>query len=158
MAFDCEGACEIWRESFHVARKEHKCCECRTAILPGEKYANIFTLYDGYAGNSKQHLCCWSMARHINMDIVGHDKVRELTGISTCAYTLGDIYQFFQEDEDDPQKAFDGNYWGIRPIENFTDEQYQALRTVWEKIKKGEFRQWRRPNETPDDNLHGHEK
>jgi hypothetical protein len=157
MAFDCEGYCEIWRESFPVAKKEHKCCECRTLILPGERYCNIFTLYEGDASTSKQHLCCWSMARHINLDIVGHDLVRELTGLATCAYAMGDIPQFFHEDKENPQEPYEHNYWGLRPLKNFTDEQYHALKAVWERIKKGECRDWRRPGENPDDNLHGYE-
>lgn len=158
MAFDCEGAAEIWRESFHIARKEHKCCECRMPILPGEKYAYIFILYEGDTSVFKQHLCCWSMARHVNLDIIGEELTKEITGYSFCAYHFGEVRQFFWEDPANPERVGQSSYWGMAPFKNFTDEQYYALRKVWLEIVAGGRRDWRRPGENPDDNLHGYLK
>lgn len=150
MAFDCEGYCEIYRETFHVARKEHKCCECRTPILPGETYAYIFMLYDGDTSVFKQHLCCWSMARHINLDLVGMQKHDDWGG-GYCAFNFGEIRQFFIDN-------CEYSFKNLSPMKNCSDGRYQSLKVVWEMILKGWCRDWRRPNENPDDNLEGIEK
>lgn len=40
-------ACEVWSETWHRARKEHVCCECRERINVGERYQKIFAIGDG---------------------------------------------------------------------------------------------------------------
>lgn len=38
---------EVYRDSHPVARKEHRCCECRGTISPGEQYSRFEGLWDG---------------------------------------------------------------------------------------------------------------
>lgn len=38
---------ELYDERWHVARKEHKCCECRQLILPKERYQYISGVWCG---------------------------------------------------------------------------------------------------------------
>ena len=46
-----EGDCPsdgFYHASFYVARKEHKCDECKRIIRPGEKYEKVVAKYDGF--------------------------------------------------------------------------------------------------------------
>ena len=38
----------LYNESTPVARKSHRCCECSSEILPGEKYERITGLWDDF--------------------------------------------------------------------------------------------------------------
>lgn len=40
---------EVWRVSWHKARKKHFCCECHEPIAVGSPYEKIFSVYDGEA-------------------------------------------------------------------------------------------------------------
>jgi hypothetical protein len=42
-----DECCTMISEGFRVARKSHKCCECREEIKPGSRYYYEFTTYDG---------------------------------------------------------------------------------------------------------------
>lgn len=46
---DYDGLPSVYRESQHVARKQHVCYECRRKIKAGEKYEYVFSVYDGAA-------------------------------------------------------------------------------------------------------------
>jgi hypothetical protein len=54
---DCEIS-EFYSESWHVARKEHKCCECGTTIKIKEKYLSCTGKWDGRVSTFKQHSDC----------------------------------------------------------------------------------------------------
>ncbi len=124
---ECEIA-TVGHESIRKARKQHICVECRQPILVGERYANMFMLYDGEASDDKQHLCCWSLCRHINHEIV------ETQDDDQCAFNFGEIKYFFRE----------GEYCGLNMLDaNFTQVDYDALALVWNGIKAGD-RSYRR--------------
>lgn len=36
----------VYNQSQHVARKEHRCSECRRAIMPGEPYESTFGIWE----------------------------------------------------------------------------------------------------------------
>ena len=37
----------MYVETWHKARKEHKCCECKRKIKPGDEYERIAGVWDG---------------------------------------------------------------------------------------------------------------
>lgn len=126
---ECEIA-TVCHENIRKARKQHKCCECKQPILIGERYANMFMIYDGIAEDFKQHLCCWSLCRKINHEIV--DSMDH----GQCAYNFGEIHCFF-----DPECS-EGH--GEDLVDNtFSIVEFAKLVTVWEGIKNGD-RSYRR--------------
>lgn len=56
---------EFYAESFHVAKKEHRCCECGAQIKVGEKYLNFRSKYGGEFYVSKQHMVCRELCMSI---------------------------------------------------------------------------------------------
>lgn len=48
----------VFRQKERVARKEHKCCECRAPIVPGETYTYSSGIWDGGASDFKQCQIC----------------------------------------------------------------------------------------------------
>lgn len=54
--------CDVWIETAHRARKEHKCEECYRMIMPGEMYRRIFMVSDGHARTSKMCAHCTKAA------------------------------------------------------------------------------------------------
>lgn len=63
---DCEIP-EFYTETRHVARKQHKCCECRKHIEPGEPYMACRGKWDGEMNCYKQHLPCYHVSRLVNL-------------------------------------------------------------------------------------------
>lgn len=59
----CEN--KLYRETLRTARKPHKCCETGRWIQPGEKYWEIFIVYDG-ASTFKQSEAAYHFARFLN--------------------------------------------------------------------------------------------
>lgn len=51
-------------ETFPVARKEHKCCECRETIKPGQQYQNIKGLWEGRFEIFKTCMPCYRIRKH----------------------------------------------------------------------------------------------
>jgi hypothetical protein len=51
MCFYYDQTCEVWRDSYPKARKQHKCVECHKAIHPGETYHRVNYIFDGSAGS-----------------------------------------------------------------------------------------------------------
>lgn len=45
------------------ARKQHKCCECKKEIQPGELYQYSSGIWDGRPDSYKQCLNCWDIFR-----------------------------------------------------------------------------------------------
>ena len=62
---DWEGGCssDFWVPWIVKARKVHRCCECREAILPGEKYERIGGKSDGEMFTVKTCLPCAGIRR-----------------------------------------------------------------------------------------------
>lgn len=58
---DVDGCMELSSTKYPVARKEHKCGECRKVIVPGEKYESVSGMYDGHFDTYKTCLDCVSM-------------------------------------------------------------------------------------------------
>ena len=44
---DYDSSPSMHREAWHKAKKEHKCCECRQAIAPGQEYQKVCGVWDG---------------------------------------------------------------------------------------------------------------
>ncbi len=74
---------EVYSESTHRARKEHKCYECRRAIMPGEVYRRVFTVTEGDASSMK---------------VCGHCIVAQDWLISNCGgYVYGEVREEIEE-------------------------------------------------------------
>ena len=58
-AFEPDGQCEVWRESAHLARKQHRCSSCRCVVSSGEPYSSIFTVYEKEPATTKLCFVCW---------------------------------------------------------------------------------------------------
>lgn len=55
---DCEEYPEFYSSVDRVARKEHECCECQEAILPGETYEYVAAKMDGFFYTVKTCMSC----------------------------------------------------------------------------------------------------
>lgn len=58
MSWDYCEMPEFYSESYQVAKKMHRCAECRTAINPGERYIACRGKWDGEFQVFKQHEVC----------------------------------------------------------------------------------------------------
>lgn len=47
MCFVADGYCEFYRTEEPIARKKHRCEECRAVISPGERYFKESGLFEG---------------------------------------------------------------------------------------------------------------
>jgi hypothetical protein len=54
---DCELP-DFYRETRPIARKEHRCCECRRPIRPGTEYLHIAGKWNGDVQTFRRHLRC----------------------------------------------------------------------------------------------------
>jgi len=54
-----------YTSSTPLARKRHKCCECRGWIEPGEKYHRFSGIWDGEAGTFKTCDDCQTLRREV---------------------------------------------------------------------------------------------
>ena len=90
---DYDDVAVIWTETHPVAHKQHKCCECRGVIQPGERYVVVRSLYDGAWSTSK---VCWT-CNAIRQDLAPCAPLGELR--SELWECLG--FDYVTGDEDD---------------------------------------------------------
>lgn len=62
----CDVSTQFYAEKLVVARKLHKCCECRERIEPGDRYYRCSAKWDGDLWSGCQHVECWNFARSLN--------------------------------------------------------------------------------------------
>lgn len=55
---DCDGYSDFTSRETPRARKAHRCCECRTAIVPGQSYVRDSGKFDGDFYSEKTCLPC----------------------------------------------------------------------------------------------------
>jgi hypothetical protein len=60
---EMDDYCEVWKETFQHARKQHRCSSCRTMIQPGDRYMKLFMIYDHSPSQEKVCLVCESLWR-----------------------------------------------------------------------------------------------
>ena len=65
MSESCDEYCTIHEKTLRKARKEHDCCACGRVIRPGQRYANVFTVYDGNAETFKRCGACEATWVHL---------------------------------------------------------------------------------------------
>lgn len=53
------GPCEVYSETFPIARKIHKCCECGQDIQPHQKYHKYRGCWDGTWDTFKTCMTCY---------------------------------------------------------------------------------------------------
>jgi hypothetical protein len=61
----CDEVYELREVRIRKARKSHVCCACKTAIAPGDYYANVFTLFDGETTIYKRCGACQLTHEHL---------------------------------------------------------------------------------------------
>lgn len=57
-----------------VARKEHKCCECKTPIHRGEKYVECTGKWEGDVETFRQHVDCCAACMRIRDVYMGGEE------------------------------------------------------------------------------------
>lgn len=63
-------AASMYREDYRKARKQHTCCECQMPILPGERYQEVFGIWDGDAALHRTcAVCQWFRERLIEAEL-----------------------------------------------------------------------------------------
>lgn len=78
-----DGRCEVWQVSEHKARKDHKCSECARTIGAGEKYRNIFSVFQGDVSTAKVCAHCTVAENWLSEECGGfllygvHEDMRE---------------------------------------------------------------------------------
>ncbi len=82
MSESCDETCTVHRHKIVTARKEHKCSACRSVILPGHRYASVFTLFEGEADTIKRCGSCEVTWQHLKKLCDGHNDQHENRGDS----------------------------------------------------------------------------
>ncbi len=57
---------EFYDETYPVARKERRCCECHGVIKIGERYVRCVGKWDGEISRYDQHKACRDFAAEVN--------------------------------------------------------------------------------------------
>ena len=64
---------EAYTERTRIARKPHKCCECKGTILFREPYRYVSGVWDGRGDSFKFCQECWELRRKISKDYGAFD-------------------------------------------------------------------------------------
>lgn len=60
----------VYEEYMRTAKKTHRCCECRLPIHPGERYQDVFGVWDGEADQFKTcSTCLWFRERLVSHEL-----------------------------------------------------------------------------------------
>lgn len=66
MSCGCDGDLpQVSRESWHIARKEHKCCECKSPIIKGERHQYVWGIWEGQHYVFKTCLSCTEVRKEV---------------------------------------------------------------------------------------------
>lgn len=112
---ECEVA-EFSRHSEPVARKEHRCCECRAPILVGERHFQIIGKWEGDLMEFRQHLACMEACMLVRDELNDRECI--------CFGGLKDWFWEFREDS---------RAYSREP--NKSQEAWQKLRDLVARIK-----------------------
>lgn len=63
-SMDIGDTAEFSCDSFPIAKKEHKCCECRESINPGQKYHKCVGKWYGKFETIKTCMACYLIREH----------------------------------------------------------------------------------------------
>ena len=89
---DYDNSPTFWNVSEPIAKKQHKCCECKRTIQAGEKYKRQFGVWDGRAEAFKMCKFCIEPASWL---------------VSECGgYPLGDLKTEIEEHAFEYKKMF----------------------------------------------------
>lgn len=106
MCFDSEGYSDLWQESYHKARKTHKCTECWGEIKIGEEYKRIFSVFEGDASTIKECRKCQLVREHITQEELNHGcGAYEASppygiGLGSIICDATDCYHLFYDDSE----------------------------------------------------------
>lgn len=68
MSCGCDGGPSVIQTVIRLARKEHRCCEGKHVISPGERYAYTSGVWDGRGDSFKQCMTCHRLFQAIADD------------------------------------------------------------------------------------------
>lgn len=77
---DCDGGPSLFTEKILKARKQHKCCECKEVIQPGESYERVKGLWEGVWQKYDTCMHCLSLRK-----------------VFFCGYTYGEVLWDLEE-------------------------------------------------------------
>lgn len=69
---------DVYNETRPVARKDHRCDECRETLPAGKVYVKIDAFWDGHWEHLKRCEACHSIARDYCCGVVGRGAVRDM--------------------------------------------------------------------------------
>ena len=72
--------CDVWIETWRVAKKPHICIECKEQILPGERYQHVFCKLDVVESFATCSFCVGEWAR-----IEREADINRVAGELACA-------------------------------------------------------------------------
>lgn len=74
--FDDYDPPSFYNETFPVARKEHKCCECHGTILPGQEYQKVAGVWAGRFEVYKTCMTCYLIRNNYCCDGFAFTELR----------------------------------------------------------------------------------
>lgn len=66
---DYDYSPSFFSDSTHVAKKPHKCCECKGPIFPGETYKKRVGVWDGEFSAYKQCVACTDLEDYVKAHV-----------------------------------------------------------------------------------------
>lgn len=66
---DVDSYPEFFSDNSHVAKKQHKCSECRGPIYPGEKYRRRSGKWDGEVRSYTQCIACCDLEDYVKAHV-----------------------------------------------------------------------------------------
>ena len=122
---DCDERYSVYYKQVKRARKEHKCCECRRAIAPGEPYQFSKGLYDGTWDT-------WHMCQHC---LIGAEWLVEQCG----GYVYASVREEIREHADE-----------YKSVSFALNKFYVGARQRWLKFDRSGLMPVLRPLPPPD--------
>ena len=85
-----------FNETWRTARKEHRCCECRSTIRAGERYRYVSGVWDGQGRSFKQCADCAELSIAFTADAAYPE---EAPGLGMLAGFITDSDEWLYIDE-----------------------------------------------------------
>lgn len=113
-----EEYAEVNHTSLHVARKQHKCIECKRAILPGERYELNTMLWEGDWIRSKTCLDC-----------------RSVTNAFFCGFTFTQVWEDLRNSIWDSNGRFqEDKILELTPAAR--EKVFELIAKIWASIER----------------------
>lgn len=64
---------DLWVQTEHTAREEHRCSECQLLISPGIRYVRTFAAHEGSVDLFCTHLECLDLVKYVSFVVCDQD-------------------------------------------------------------------------------------